>query len=144
MIYYIEKRFEFEAAHQLSNLPPSHQCYNLHGHSYGLVVTLESKTLDTEVPWVADFAVLSDFVKPVIAEKFEHRVLNRSLGCESPTAEFMAAWWWKYLQEKMRDINLKAGVPLEDVKKGGDSAIYLHEVRIQETRTSAAYVRGGR
>lgn len=45
MTFRIGKRFTFEAAHQLANLPEGHKCGRLHGHSYNVEVVLTATEL---------------------------------------------------------------------------------------------------
>ena len=54
----IYKEFKFEAAHRLINVPPTHKCARLHGHSYRVRVYLEGP-LDPHTGWVMDFADLT-------------------------------------------------------------------------------------
>lgn len=39
-MFRIRKEFHFSASHQLTHLPPDHQCARLHGHNYIVVVEL--------------------------------------------------------------------------------------------------------
>ncbi|RWP82168.1 MAG: 6-carboxytetrahydropterin synthase QueD, partial [Mesorhizobium sp.] len=42
-MFHISKEFHFSASHQLTSLPPNHQCARLHGHNYVVVVQLSAK-----------------------------------------------------------------------------------------------------
>jgi 6-pyruvoyltetrahydropterin/6-carboxytetrahydropterin synthase len=87
MTFRIGKRFTFEAAHQLANLPEGHKCGRLHGHSYTIEVVFMATEL-TGPGFVADFADLTP-VKQHLAERFDHHALNASLDVE-PTSENLA------------------------------------------------------
>lgn len=95
----IYKKFAFDSAHFLPNVPEGHKCKNLHGHTYHLTVYLEGD-LDTELQWVMDFKELKDVVKPVI-ERIDHQLLNDIEGLENPTAERIVVWIWEQIQPKL-------------------------------------------
>ena len=91
MQHTITKRFEFEAAHVL----PWHkgQCGRLHGHSYKLEVDLTGKLNENGI--VADFSELSELVKKIIVNKFDHQDLNAFF--DNPTAEVMCEFFYDVL-----------------------------------------------
>ena len=95
----IYKKFAFDSAHFLPNVPEGHKCKNMHGHTYNLTVYLEGD-LDTELQWVMDFKELKDVVKPVI-ERIDHQLLNDIEGLENPTAERIVVWIWEQIQPKL-------------------------------------------
>lgn len=88
------KEFRFEAAHFLTGVPEGHQCANMHGHSYKVVVGVEGDT-DLETGFVVDFAEVSKAVKPLI-EQLDHSVLNDYVW--NPTAENLAIWLGDQIQ----------------------------------------------
>ena len=45
-MYRITKEFHFSASHQLEHLPDDHQCAQLHGHNYIVIVELASTILN--------------------------------------------------------------------------------------------------
>lgn len=91
----ISKRYEFEAAHRLPNVDPSHKCYNLHGHNFRVSVFLRGDL--TEQGWVMDFFDLDKIVTPLI-QLLDHSYLNEIEGLENPTSENLAIWFWKKLK----------------------------------------------
>ncbi len=80
----ITKEFEFEAAHRL----PWHKggCYNLHGHTYKLQVTIKGELNENGI--IMDFGDLKKLVKKHIIDIYDHSYLNDFF--ENPTAELMA------------------------------------------------------
>ena len=49
------RKFQFEAAHFLPNVPAGHKCARLHGHSFMVELHLRGD-LDPQLGWVMDFA----------------------------------------------------------------------------------------
>jgi 6-pyruvoyltetrahydropterin/6-carboxytetrahydropterin synthase len=115
----IYKEFKFEAAHRLINVPSTHKCAKLHGHSYRVRVYLDGP-IDPVVGWVMDFADLKRVCKPLI-DQLDHAYLNDIEGLEQSTAERIAVWFWD---------RLKPSLPL------------LVRIEVRETVSSGAIYRG--
>jgi len=88
----IYKKFVFDAAHFLPNVPEGHKCKNMHGHTYGLTLFIEGKIKQPE-GWLMDYADLKAGVKPVL-DRLDHHCLNDIPGLENPTSEILAEWLW--------------------------------------------------
>lgn len=95
----IYKAFTFDAAHRLPNLPITHKCSNLHGHTFRVEVHVES-TLDPAFGWVVDFGDIKSLVEPII-NKLDHAYLNEIVGLENPTSENIAKWLWKHIYSEL-------------------------------------------
>lgn len=113
------KVFQVEAAHRLPNLPATHKCSRLHGHSFRIEVHIEGP-VDEKLGWVMDFADLKTVFEPLF-NQLDHNYLNEIAGLENPTSENLARWIWQRLQP---------GLPL------------LSKVVVAETCTSACVYRG--
>ena len=101
MILY--KRFSFDAAHFLPNVPQGHKCNQLHGHTYSLTIFVKGKP-DPNMGWVIDFNELRDAVKPVI-DKVDHQLLNAIEGLENPTSELLAVWLWNQIKPTLPGLS---------------------------------------
>ena len=88
----------FAAAHRL----PEHEgkCARLHGHTYGLEVTVEGvpQPSGSAKGMVMDFAELRERVGRLVTEPLDHQLLN-DLFDRAPTAEAVAAWAFERLCE---------------------------------------------
>jgi 6-pyruvoyltetrahydropterin/6-carboxytetrahydropterin synthase len=122
-VYRLEKKFRFEASHQL----PQHdgKCRRLHGHSWVGTLILEGDDTDLVVGgpksgMLVDFGDVSRLLSDVLDRYLDHHHLNDTTRLENPTSELLA--WWIYQRMKPR-------LPL------------LRCVRIEETCTSAAEYR---
>ncbi len=89
----VSKRFRFEAAHRLPRYKGP--CFELHGHSYELHVTLEMP-VDPETGMTVDFFRLEAEVKERVLSRLDHKNINDLL--ENPTAENIAVWIWDRLK----------------------------------------------
>jgi 6-pyruvoyltetrahydropterin/6-carboxytetrahydropterin synthase len=91
----ISRSFRFEAAHLLPHAPEGHKCRRLHGHSFGVTITVAGRLAEPE-GWVCDFGDLTRAWAP-LHEQLDHRYLNDVAGLENPTSELLAAWIWERL-----------------------------------------------
>jgi len=117
----IFKIFGFEAAHFLPNVPASHKCRRMHGHSFRVEVYVEG-AVEPETGWVMDFADLKACFEP-LEDRLDHRLLNEIEGLENPTSENLARWIWR---------ELKPGLP------------GLTQLIVRETCTAGCIYRGER
>ena len=92
----IYKKYIFEAAHRLPNLPSDHKCSRLHGHSFHIELHLSGE-IDETLGWVVDFGDITKLFKPIY-EELDHRYLNDIPGLENPTSENIARWIWNKTQ----------------------------------------------
>ena len=95
----IWKKFTFEAAHMLPNVPDGHKCKRLHGHSYYVQVHVAGD-LDPELAWVMDFADIGAAFAP-LHRVLDHNYLNEIEGLENPTSENIARWIWDRLAPQL-------------------------------------------
>lgn len=99
----IYKEFSIEAAHRLPNLPATHKCARLHGHSFRIRIHV-SGPVDAETGWVVDFADISAAFRPIF-EQLDHYYLNEVAGLENPTSENLARWVWERLQPALPGLS---------------------------------------
>ncbi len=92
----IYKVFHIEAAHRLPNLPASHKCSRLHGHSFRVEIYISGEP-QPDSGWLMDFADLKQAFGPTF-EALDHRYLNEIPGLENPTSEMLARWIWQRLK----------------------------------------------
>ena len=115
----IFKKFRFEAAHRLPNVPPEHQDYRIHGHSYEFEVW-QAGQVGEKSGWVMDFLNMKREISPIIA-RVDHQTLNDVEGLWNPTCENLAIWLWDQLHEVL---------PL------------MHKIVVYETCTSGCVYEG--
>jgi 6-pyruvoyltetrahydropterin/6-carboxytetrahydropterin synthase len=96
------KEFSFEAAHKLPLVDKNHKCFNLHGHSFKVKVTIEGPV--NALGWVMDFSDIKKFCQPII-EELDHKYLNEIDGLDNPTSENIAVWIWQRLIQKLPELS---------------------------------------
>ncbi len=84
-MYYIQKKIEISASHQLT-LDYESKCTQLHGHNWEITIYCRSRELDAN-GMVVDFTE----IKRKIKEPLDHKFLNEVLPF-NPTAENIARW----------------------------------------------------
>jgi 6-pyruvoyltetrahydropterin/6-carboxytetrahydropterin synthase len=92
----ISQAFKFEAAHRLPNVPDTHRCHRMHGHSYRVEVQLDGP-VDPHTGFVADFFDIEKSFADIMGA-LDHHCLNEVGGLENPTAENIAIWIWDRLK----------------------------------------------
>ncbi|MFZ5608677.1 MAG: 6-carboxytetrahydropterin synthase QueD [Pseudomonadota bacterium] len=89
----ITQAFSFEAAHRLPNVPTTHRCHGMHGHSYRVELTLDGP-VDARTGFVVDFFDVEKAFAPLLAQ-LDHKCLNDVAELDNPTAELIALWIWR-------------------------------------------------
>ena len=99
---HVWRRFEFEAAHQLPNVEPGHQCGRMHGHGFKVILHAHQFLGD------ADMAVDLDELGRLwsqVAPELEFSCLNDIPGLENPTSEHICAWLWQRLKPELAALS---------------------------------------
>lgn len=124
----VYRKEHFNAAHRLHNPNWSEEqnkavfgrCNNphYHGHNYEVVVKVVGE-IDPQTGYVMDTKILSDLVKELVVNKFDHRNLNLDTDefkNLNPTAENIAAVIWHKLRERL-DAKLELKVILYETER---------------------------
>ena len=99
---HIWRRFRFEAAHELPNVPPDHKCGRMHGHGFEVILHA-NQGLDG-LHMGVDFDYLGECWEPIAAQ-LEHACLNDIPGLENPTSEMLAAWIWQRVRSALPQLS---------------------------------------
>lgn len=104
---HIWRRYRFEAAHQLPNVPKGHQCGRMHGHGFEVILhvnqNLNHPTFD-QADMGIDYDHIDDCWAP-IHQILDHACLNDIPGLENPTSEMLAAWIWQQLAPQLENLS---------------------------------------
>ena len=98
----IWKRFRFEAAHQLPNVPDGHQCGRMHGHGFEIVLHANQNLGQKDLG--VDFDYIESIWSPM-QQQLQYACLNDITGLENPTSEVIACWIWNQLKSKMPELS---------------------------------------
>jgi 6-pyruvoyltetrahydropterin/6-carboxytetrahydropterin synthase len=93
---HIWRRYRFEAAHQLPNVPAGHQCGRMHGHGFEVILHVDQKQQDFDKRFL-DYATLDAHWQPLHKE-LNYACLNTIPGLENPTSESLCGWIWQRLK----------------------------------------------
>src|SRR5579863_6977243 len=107
----ITQAFSFEAAHFLPNVPPTHRCHAMHGHSYRVELKDEGP-VDAKTGFVVDFFEIEAAFAPLL-KTLDHHCLNEIEGLENPTAENIAVWIFARMKKALPQL---AGVVVYETK----------------------------
>lgn len=110
----IFKRFSFDAAHRLPQVPVGHPCGALHGHSYEVEVHVRGP-VGAATGWVIDFAEIAAAYEPA-RRQLDHACLNDIPGLENPTSEVLARWLWDRLRPHLPGL---ASVVISETRSSG-------------------------
>ncbi|BBB96613.1 MULTISPECIES: 6-carboxytetrahydropterin synthase QueD [Bradyrhizobium] len=99
----ISQAFKFEAAHRLPNVPETHRCHRMHGHSYRIELVLSGR-VDPRTGFVIDFFELEEVLGPLLRQ-LDHHCLNDIRGLENPTAENIAIWIWDKIRPRLQQLS---------------------------------------
>ena len=102
MMVSIAKRFDFDAAHFLPNVPDGHKCKRMHGHTYWVELVFHGEPDARGM--VLDYAEIAAAWAP-LNDLLDHRVLNEIPGLENPTTELLAPWICERLVEKLQTLS---------------------------------------
>ncbi len=100
----LSKKFSFEAAHYLPNVPQGHKCRRLHGHSFICEIEVTGP-IDTKMGWVVDFADIKKAIAP-IREILDHHYLNQDVPeLTNPTSENICKFIWNMLKPALPQLS---------------------------------------
>lgn len=88
------RRYAFEAAHRLPNVPLGHKCGRMHGHGFGVLVHAASRE---------GVEAIDDAWAP-LHHRLNYRCLNDIDGLHNPTSELLAQWLWQQLQGELQGL----------------------------------------
>ena len=99
---HVWRRFRFESAHQLPNVPEGHQCGRMHGHGFEVILHADQELNGDDMG--VDFDKLSGIWEPFHSQ-LHMCCLNDIPGLENPTSEMLAAWLWQRIKPSLPELS---------------------------------------
>ncbi|MGQ9660630.1 MAG: 6-carboxytetrahydropterin synthase [Thermochromatium sp.] len=95
---HVWRRFRFESAHRLPNVPEGHPCGQMHGHGFEVILHADQDH-DRRAP-LLDGDRLAALWAP-LHDRLHRVCLNDIPGLENPTSERLACWIWTRLKPEL-------------------------------------------
>ena len=115
---------DFSASHQLRNY--GGKCEHMHGHNFGVEVSVEGDKLDEKVHYIMDFKEIKRITREVLAE-FDHHHLNEVPPFTeiNPSSENLARHIYTELKQRLPETVRMASVSVSE--KASSKATYWEE-----------------
>lgn len=99
---HVWRRYKFQAAHRLPNVPTGHKCGRMHGHGFEVIVHA-NQDLGSR-PLSIDYDHLDELWAPLHFE-LNYRCLNEIEGLSNPTSELISSWLWRRLKPQLPELS---------------------------------------
>lgn len=99
---HIWRRYGFESAHRLPNVPPGHKCGRMHGHGFEVILHADVTLGERDIG--IDYEHLDKCWAPIHAE-FHQACLNDIRGLENPTSELIGSYIWHRLKPALPELS---------------------------------------
>jgi 6-pyruvoyltetrahydropterin/6-carboxytetrahydropterin synthase len=99
---HIWRRYTFESAHQLPNVPLGHKCGRMHGHGFEVIIHADQDLGVREIG--VDYDHLDTLWAPIYAE-LDHACLNDIPGLTNPTSEVISNWIWQRIKPQLPELS---------------------------------------
>ena len=96
------RRYRFQAAHRLPNVPLGHKCGRMHGHGFEVILHADQDI------GASDLGIDYDRIDAVWAPfqiALNYQCLNDITGLENPTSEVLSAWLWQRLKPLLPELS---------------------------------------
>lgn len=99
---HVWRRYQFQAAHHLPNVPLGHKCGRMHGHGFEVIVHA-NQDLGSR-PLSIDYDHLDAIWAP-LHQQLNYRCLNEIENLENPTSEIISSWLWQRLKVELPELS---------------------------------------
>lgn len=99
---HVWRRYTFQSAHQLPNVPLGHKCGRMHGHGFEVLLHAAQSIKSSDIS--IDYDFLDEMWAPLHTQ-LDHACLNEIPGLENPTSENISAWIWEKLKPTLPDLS---------------------------------------
>lgn len=99
---HVWRRYRFQAAHQLPNVPAGHKCGRMHGHGFEVIVHANQDLGERDIS--IDYDHL-DAVWAPFHVLLNYQCLNAIEGLANPTSEVISSWLWAQLKPQLPELS---------------------------------------
>lgn len=99
---HVWRRYIFQSAHRLPNVPLGHQCGRMHGHGFEVILHAN------QALGARDLSIDYDHLDAVWApfqNQLNHACLNDLPGLHNPTSEMLSSWLWERVKPALRELS---------------------------------------
>lgn len=101
-IAHVWRRYRFQSAHRLPNVPPDHKCGRMHGHGFEVIVHANQDLGNRQLS--IDYDSIDRIWAPLQAE-LNYHCLNEIEGLSNPTSELISSWLWSRLKQTLPELS---------------------------------------
>lgn len=99
---HVWRRYIFQSAHRLPNVPMGHKCGRMHGHGFEVIVHANQNvgTGDLSI----DYDHLDEIWAP-LHHQLNYGCLNDLPGLQNPTSEMLSSWLWERIKPQLPELS---------------------------------------
>ncbi|MCV2350346.1 6-pyruvoyl trahydropterin synthase family protein [Paucibacter sp. Y2R2-4] len=99
---HVWRRYRFQAAHRLPNVPAGHKCGRMHGHGFEVIVHANQDLGERDLS--VDYDHLDEVWAPFHMQ-LNYHCLNEIEGLSNPTSEVISAWLWARMKPQLPELS---------------------------------------
>jgi len=99
---HVWRRYVFQSAHRLPNVPFGHKCGRMHGHGFEVILHANQDLGDGDIS--VDFDHIDSIWAP-FQELLNFACLNDLPGLRNPTSEMLSSWLWERIKPKLPELS---------------------------------------
>ncbi|OYU25428.1 MAG: 6-pyruvoyl tetrahydropterin synthase [Burkholderiales bacterium PBB2] len=99
---HVWRRYRFQAAHRLPNVPMGHKCGRMHGHGFEVILHANQDLGERDLS--VDYDHLDEVWAPFHMQ-LNYQCLNEIVGLDNPTSEVISAWLWQRLKPQLPELS---------------------------------------
>ncbi|MDC8785542.1 6-carboxytetrahydropterin synthase [Roseateles koreensis] len=102
---HVWRRYRFQAAHQLPNVPAGHKCGRMHGHGFEVIMHANQDLAGATGRAISiDYDHLDEVWAP-FHMLLNYQCLNQIDGLSNPTSEVISAWLWERIKPLLPELS---------------------------------------
>src|SRR5258706_2414091 len=98
---HVWRRYAFQSAHRLPNVPAGHKCGRMHGHGFEVIIHANQALGNREIS--IDYDHIDELWAPIFAE-LDSACLNDIEGLDNPTSKLISSWIWGRLKPRLPEL----------------------------------------